>query len=157
MLIAFKERPYRLCAGICLVNADKKVLVGQRIDSDSDAWQMPQGGIDADETAEQAAMRELLEEIGTNKARIIAQISEPLAYDLPTDLADTIWQGQYRGQQQYWFLMQFLGDDNDINLATEHPEFSAFQWVDMSDLPQYAIGFKKEVYEKIVTEFLAYL
>jgi putative (di)nucleoside polyphosphate hydrolase len=156
-MLEFNKRPYRLCAGICLVNQENKVFVGQRIDSASDAWQMPQGGIDKGELPFDAAQRELLEEIGTNKATLIAELSQPLDYDLPHDLADKIWQGKFRGQKQYWFLMRFTGHDSDISLDTQHPEFSAYQWIDMHLLPSLAIDFKKTVYETIVAEFTKYL
>ncbi len=156
-LLEFENRPYRLCAGICLVNTDKKIFVGQRIDSSSDAWQMPQGGIDDGETPEVAAMREMHEEIGTNKATLIAQLSKPLDYDLPPELADTLWRGQFRGQRQYWFLFHFTGSDADINLNTEHPEFKAFKWVDADTVPNLAIHFKKDIYTSVIAEFLNFL
>ena len=156
-MLELKKRPYRPCAGICLINKDKKIFVGQRIDSQTDAWQMPQGGIDDGETPDKAAMRELLEEIGTDKATIITGLDFPLHYDLPKKLADTMWDGQFRGQKQYWFLLQFTGDDTDINLNTAHPEFKAFKWVDAHDLPALAIDFKKDIYLAIVIAFSSYL
>lgn len=155
-MIEFKKRPYRLCAGICLINKYKKIFVGQRIDSQSDAWQMPQGGIDADETPEQAALRELKEEIGTNKAEILTYLKMPLDYDLPLDLANKMWNAQFRGQRQYWYLMRFTGHEQDINLQTQHPEFSSYRWVDAKILPSLAVDFKKDIYQKIVTEFSEY-
>jgi putative (di)nucleoside polyphosphate hydrolase len=156
-LIAFEKRPYRLCAGICLVNHENKIFVGQRIDSQSDAWQMPQGGIDAGETPLQAAMREMQEEIGTDNATLIAELKTPLDYDLPPELADTMWHGQFRGQRQYWFLLKFLGNDNDINLVTQHLEFKAFKWVDADNVPELAIHFKRDVYQSVICEFKQYL
>ncbi|MFT6071967.1 MAG: putative (di)nucleoside polyphosphate hydrolase [Alphaproteobacteria bacterium] len=155
-MLEFKDRPYRPCAGICLMNKANHIFVGQRIDSSQDAWQMPQGGIDEGETTFKAAMREMLEEIGTDKAHLVAELAKPLDYDLPADLADKMWHGQYRGQRQYWFLMQFTGTDNDINLATEHPEFSAYKWVNPQKLPSLAISFKRDIYQSIITEFAPY-
>ena len=139
----YDQRPYRLCAGIMLVNKDNKVFVGQRIDNPQPCLQMPQGGIDEGESPQQAALRELLEEIGTNKAEIIGHYPTPLEYDLPRHLADITWKGLYRGQRQYWFFMRFLGEDSDINLQTDHPEFNHYKWVALDELPDYAISFKK--------------
>jgi len=150
------QKPYRLCAGIMLMNNDGLIFVGQRIDNPSPALQMPQGGIDDGETPTQAAMRELKEEIGTNKAEIIAHYPEPLDYDLPEEIAGKLWGGKYAGQRQYWFLMRFLGSDNDINLAREHPEFSRFEWADIKKLPSLAVPFKKEIYQKLSDYFEDY-
>lgn len=155
-MLPYSQRPYRPCAGICLMNQDKKIFVGQRMDTQADAWQMPQGGIDPGESPEQAALRELSEEIGTNKAKIITQLDQPLDYDLPHDLADKIWSGAFRGQRQYWFLMQFTGTDADINLETAHPEFKNFKWVAPKILPSLAIEFKAETYKSIVNQFNHY-
>lgn len=155
-MLPFQERPYRPCAGICLINSDNKIFVGKRIDTQTDAWQMPQGGIDDGETPSQAAIRELIEEIGTNKAEIITQLSEPLDYDLPNDLADRMWNAAFRGQRQYWFLMHFTGNDKDINLETEHPEFNDFKWVSPELLPDLAIDFKRQTYQKIIDQFKPY-
>lgn len=151
------ERPYRLCAGIMLINEQKNVFVGQRFDMKTEAWQMPQGGIDEGETPEQAAFRELLEEVGTDKAKIIKAYPQPLDYDLPEHLADKFWGGKYRGQRQYWFLMEFTGTDADINLQTEHPEFSEYKWINPQELPHHAIAFKKEIYQTLVEGFSQYL
>lgn len=150
------EKPYRLCAGIMLMNHAGKIFVGQRIDSHHAAWQMPQGGIDGNELPIQAAFRELLEEIGTNKATLVEAYPTPLDYDLPDDLAQNFWGGKYRGQRQYWFLMQFTGDDSDLHLQTAEPEFSDYRWVDLHSLPAHAISFKKDIYQKLVDYFTPY-
>jgi putative (di)nucleoside polyphosphate hydrolase len=155
-MLEFEKRPYRPCAGICLINNDNKVFVGQRIDSHNDAWQMPQGGIDEGETPKQAALREMLEEIGTAKATIIAQLETPLDYNLPPELADKMWHGQFKGQRQYWFLLRFTGNDSDINLQTLHPEFKAFKWVDIDIVPSLAIHFKRDIYKTVISEFKMY-
>jgi putative (di)nucleoside polyphosphate hydrolase len=153
-----KDLPYRLCAGIMLANMDGKVFVGQRIDNpDSDAWQMPQGGIDEGEDPRDAALRELEEETGIlpHLVDVIAQSAEEHFYDLPDDLAASIWRGKYRGQRQWWFLMRFKGEDTDINIATAHAEFSRWDWVDAERLPHLIVPFKRRLYEGILAEFEA--
>ncbi len=150
-----KDLPYRPCVGIMLVNKDDQVFVGQRIDSQFDAWQMPQGGIDAGETAEQAALRELGEETGlrSDRVSIMAQTEGWHNYDLPDDLIGKLWGGKYRGQRQKWFLMQFLGQDGDIQIETEHQEFSQWKWLDRADLLDAIVPFKRDVYRNILQEF----
>ena len=153
-----EDLPYRLCAGIMLANTDGKIFVGQRIDNpDSDAWQMPQGGIEAGEDPAAAALRELEEEtgVGAHLVDIIAQSANEHFYDLPDDLVSSIWRGKYRGQRQWWFLMRFKGADNDINIATKHPEFSRWDWVEGDRLPHLIVPFKRRLYEGILAEFEA--
>lgn len=151
-----KNLPYRPCAGIMLANTNGQVFVGCRIDyKDSDIWQMPQGGIEEGEEPRDAALRELSEETGicASKVEIIAQSQDELFYDLPDELIGKLWKGKWRGQRQIWFLMRFKGNDGDINIATAHPEFSAWQWVDPQQLPQLVVPFKKRLYEIILSEF----
>ena len=148
--------PYRPCVGLLLLNPAGKVFVGRRIDAmaaGDDAWQMPQGGIDAGETPQEAALRELHEEIGTDKAEIVAESRHWLHYDLPPHLVGKVWQGRYRGQKQRWFALRFLGQDSDIDLATEHPEFEAWKWVELDELPALVIPFKRDTYRAVVAEF----
>lgn len=148
--------PYRPCAGIMLVNGDGLVFVGQRLDNPgSDAWQMPQGGIDAGEDARTAALRELTEETGisADRVEIIAQSKNEHLYDLPPELLGKIWNGKYRGQRQSWFLMRFLGTDDDVDIATDHAEFSCWKWASPADLPDMIIPFKKQLYRAIIAEF----
>ena len=152
-MIPFSERPYRPCVGIMLINKDGLVLVAQRIDQRAEAWQMPQGGVEDDETPRQAAMRELEEEIGTNRAEIIAESEAWIPYDLPRDLADKVWRGRFRGQTQKWFAMRFLGEDEDINLATAEPEFDAWKWTPLANLTDVAVRFKRENYRQVVDIF----
>jgi putative (di)nucleoside polyphosphate hydrolase len=137
-----------------LLNRRGEVFVGRRIDMPvMPAWQMPQGGIDPRETPRQAAMREIEEEIGTAKAEILGESRVWLKYDLPVELAGGIWGGRYRGQRQKWFVMRFTGSDGDINLATAHPEFDAWQWVAPDRLPDLIVPFKRQLYIDILTEF----
>jgi len=149
--------PYRPCAGIMLLNPNDRVFVGQRIDATMEAWQMPQGGIDEGEDAEQSAFRELEEEIGTANAKIIAKTDDWLTYDLPDDLLGKVWGGRYRGQKQIWFLMRYQGEDSDINLETHHPEFNAWRWVELADVPKLIVPFKRDLYHAIVREFAPYI
>lgn len=149
-------RPYRPCVGIMLLNREGLVLVAQRRDMKSDAWQMPQGGIDKGEAPIDAAWREMREEIGTDKATLLAESADWLHYDLPPDLAGRLWGGRYRGQRQKWFAFRFEGDDSDIDIATANPEFTAWKWAPMADLPGLIVPFKQRLYRDIVAEF-AYL
>ncbi len=143
---------YRPCVGLMLLNPRNEVFVGRRIDT-AESWQMPQGGIDPGETPEQAALRELHEEVGTNRAEIIAESDRWRRYDLPTALRARMWRGRYRGQAQKWFLLRFTGTDDDIDLARHHPEFDAWRWVDLDDLVGLIVAFKRDVYQDVVEEF----
>jgi putative (di)nucleoside polyphosphate hydrolase len=143
---------YRRNVGLMLLNAQGLAWVGRRFDT-PDAWQMPQGGIDEGETAEEAALRELEEEIGTAKAEILFSTPGWLTYDLPPDLAARIWKGKWRGQAQRWFALRFTGQDSDIDIATKHPEFSAWRWVPRVELPKLIVEFKRPVYEAVVEIF----
>lgn len=147
--------PYRPCVGIMLVNTRGHVFVGQRLDRDTDAWQMPQGGVDKGEKTQDAAIRELWEETGVtqNLVTIEAESHGLIPYDLPVDLVPNIWGGKYRGQEQKWFLMRFHGSDDQINIATEHPEFSHWKWLPKEDLVANIVPFKRAVYEKVLNEF----
>lgn len=146
---------YRPCVGIMLLNRKGKVFVAQRKDVASQAWQMPQGGIDRGESPREAAIRELEEEVGTDRAEIIAESRHWLTYDLPPEVVPTVWNGRFRGQTQKWFVLRFLGTDDDIDLATKKPEFSAWKWVDVSALPDLIVPFKRPIYSQLVKEFAA--
>ncbi len=147
-------RPYRPGVGIVLLNAVGAALVARRIDTAEDAWQFPQGGIDDGETPLIAAWREMKEEIGTDQADLLAESAGWVTYDLPPDVADRVWHGRFRGQRHKWFAFRYTGRDGDINLATEHPEFSAWRWMDLADVPGVIVPFKRALYEHVVAEFL---
>lgn len=149
--------PYRLGVGIMLLNAQKQVFVGRRIDMRSEAWQMPQGGVDEGEEPQQAALRELEEEIGTAKAEILGESAQWIDYDLPQHLVPELWGGKFRGQRQKWYIMRFTGEDADINLETAHPEFFEWKWAEPAALPDLIVPFKRELYQRIVEEFSPYL
>lgn len=149
------QLPYRPCVGVMLARADGQVFVGQRKDSEIAAWQMPQGGIDEGETPREAALRELWEETGV-RADIVsveAETPEWLTYDLPTELVGKVWNGRFRGQRQLWFLMRFQGVNSDIDIATEHEEFSAWRWMDAQAVLDNIVPFKRAVYMQVLTAF----
>lgn len=147
--------PYRPCVGIMLANTRGHVFVGQRIDRDTDAWQMPQGGVDKGEKTRDAAVRELWEETGIPEklVTIEAESHGLIPYDLPQDLVPNIWGGRYRGQEQKWFLMRFHGSDDQIKIETDHPEFSAWKWLPQGELVANIVPFKREVYQQVLAEF----
>jgi len=156
----YKDLPYRPCAGIVLINKEGLIFAGHRIDAlggAHEAWQMPQGGIDQGEKPKHAAMRELAEEIGTNKAEIIAKTKGWITYDLPDNLLGKVWKGKYRGQKQKWFAMRFLGQNSDIDIETEHPEFHTWKWATREELIETVVTFKRDVYVQVLKEFEEYL
>ena len=152
-----KNLPYRDGVGAMLVNRDGLVFVAKRIDMRAEAWQMPQGGIDAGESPRNCVMRELAEETGTDKAEIIYESPDWYYYDLPDELVPSIWGGKYRGQRQKWFVLNFLGEDSDIDLETEHPEFLEWKWASPAQLPDLIVPFKRDLYTKLVADFRKYL
>lgn len=144
---------YRRGVGIALFNRAGLVFAAQRIDTPGQAWQMPQGGIDKGESPDQAAMRELKEEIGTDKAEIVSQLDEWLSYDLPAEVAGRLWRGGFKGQTQKWFALAFTGTDADIDLATAHPEFKAWRWMALDAVAEAIVAFKRPIYERVAREF----
>ena len=149
------DLPYRPGVGIMLANPRGKVFVGRRIDTETPAWQMPQGGVDSGETPQDAALRELEEETGVpgSLVSIEAETSDWITYDLPHEIVPRIWKGRYRGQRQKWFLMRFQGTDADIRIDTAHPEFSDWRWLAPDDLVAHIVAFKRDLYSRILQDF----
>ncbi|MGB0681607.1 MAG: RNA pyrophosphohydrolase [Magnetovibrionaceae bacterium] len=152
--LPYQDRPYRKGVGAVIFNTDGLVFAGRRLDA-PDAWQLPQGGIDDGEKSKAAVLREVAEETGIVDVEVIAKSKRWLAYDLPSEIADRVWKGRFRGQEQKWFALRFLGCDKDIDLnASGHPEFDAWEWVELERLPELIVPFKRPLYEAIVQEFL---
>lgn len=151
--------PYRPCVGLMVLNRQGDVFVGQRRDRDQDAWQMPQGGVDKGEDPRDAALRELWEETGVSAdlVEMIAESPDWLTYDLPHELLPNIWKGRFRGQKQKWFLLRFTGADAQIDIATEHPEFSEWRWLPPAELVANIVPFKRAVYEQVIEIFRDHL
>ena len=151
--------PYRPCVGVVLIDARGMVFAGQRIDSPSPAWQMPQGGIDEGEKPREAAYRELWEETGVtrDKVEFVGKTHGWVTYDLPPELLGKVWGGKYRGQKQKWFLFRFKGQDSDIRITTDHAEFSTWRWITADEMVDSIVPFKRAVYEEVVRSFRAYL
>ena len=152
--IPLLERPYRSCVGLMVFNKDGNVFCGQRIDNKSEAWQLPQGGIDKGELPIEAGYRELKEETSMNNVEFVGEYPQWLKYDIPLPLADNLWEGKYRGQTQRWLLFHFIGEDKEININTNYPEFKNWIWLNPELLPKKAISFKKDVYRKINEIFI---
>ncbi|KIN74107.1 RNA pyrophosphohydrolase [Sulfitobacter guttiformis] len=154
-----QKLPYRPCVGVMVINAASEVFVGQRLDRNYDAWQMPQGGVDPGEDPQEAALRELEEETGITRdlVSVEAQTEHWLPYELPHDLVPKLWKGKYRGQEQKWFLLRFNGTDDQVNIATAEPEFSAWCWLPADEMLSGIVPFKREVYERVVQEFRTFL
>jgi len=147
-----KLLPQRIGVGIVLLNENNKIFVGKRIDNPGNYWQMPQGGIDKNENFLQAAKRELEEETGIKSIKLIKELDKWLEYDLPENLLGKIWNGKYRGQKQKWFVMKFLGKNNEININTKNPEFLDWQWIETEKLPYIVVPFKINIYKKLKEE-----
>ena len=144
------ELPLRLGVGIIVLNKENKVFVGKRRDNPINKWQMPQGGVDRGENLVNAMKRELKEETSIRSIEILKELEGWTEYELPDYLLGKIWRGKYRGQKQKWFIVRFLGRDEEINLKTTHPEFIEWQWLDIKNLPSVIVHFKKKVYEKLL-------
>lgn len=151
--------PYRPCVGVVLINAAGLIFAGQRLDSESPAWQMPQGGIDAGEKPRAAALRELWEETGVTAdlAQFVAKTPDWVTYDLPPELLGKVWGGKYRGQRQKWFLFRFTGRDDQIRIDSDHPEFSTWRWIGAAEMLEAIVPFKRAVYAEVIAAFRPYI
>tara|TARA_Y100001970_G_scaffold187127_1_gene227666 strand:+ start:70 stop:555 length:486 start_codon:yes stop_codon:yes gene_type:complete len=145
----FKDLPLRNGVGIVVLNKENKIFVAKRIDNPKNFWQMPQGGVNKGEKLLSAALRELEEETGMKEVELIQEIDGTMTYELPPNLLGIIWKGKYKGQKQKWFLMRYLGNDRDINIKTEKPEFLEWKWIDLDLLTEVVVDFKLHVYKEL--------
>ena len=145
----FKDLPLRSGVGIIVLNEKNKVFVAKRIDNQKDFWQMPQGGVNDGEDFLTAAYRELEEETSIKNVKLIKEIEGTLTYELPDNLLGIIWKGKYKGQKQKWFLMRFLGTDNEINIKTKKPEFLDWKWIDINKITDVVVDFKFHIYKEL--------
>jgi len=158
----FNDKPdylYRIGVGAMVINSQKKIFVGKRIDNNSNSWQMPQGGVDSGEDEDVAVFRELYEETGIDKnsVKIIKKSSQYFYYNLPYNLQKKFWGGKYLGQKQRWYILQFEADDSIININLESPEFCEWQWVDKHEIIDLIVNFKKQLYRDVLNEFNKFL
>ena len=148
----FIDLPLRKGVGVALLNNNNQIFVAKRIDNPNDFWQMPQGGIDKGENPLEAAFRELKEETSIKNVKLIQEVTDEITYLLPDSLLGIIWKGKFKGQTQKWFIMRFIGKDNEINLRTKHPEFLEWKWVNIENITDKVVDFKLHVYERIKKE-----
>ena len=148
----FHHLPLRIGVGIVVLNKNNKIFVANRIDTPKDFWQMPQGGVDPNESYLDAAYRELYEETNIKKIELIRVVEEFTVYELPDHLLGIIWKGKFKGQKQKWFIMRFVGNEDEINIKTKKPEFLDWKWVDINEITKFVVDFKLEVYKKIQNE-----
>ena len=149
MLDKFKNLPLRKGVGVILLNSENKVFVAKRIDNPKNFWQMPQGGVDKNEDFLSAALRELKEETSISNVKLIKELDGMTTYELPDSLLGVIWKGKYKGQKQKWFLMRFMGNEDEINLKTKYPEFLEWRWIEIDEITKFVVDFKLEVYQTI--------
>ena len=152
-----KVLPLRIGVGVIVLNDKNKIFVGKRKDNPVDKWQMPQGGVDKNENLLAAMKRELYEETSIKNIKILKELDEWLEYELPKNLLGIIWKGKFRGQKQKWFIVRFVGKENEINLKTKNPEFIEWKWIEMNELPKVIVDFKKNVYEKLLIELKKFI
>ena len=149
MTIVSKKLPLRSGVGIVVLNKNDQVFVARRIDNSKNFWQMPQGGVDKNEDYLDAAYRELKEETSIKNVDLVGELDGLISYELPKHLLGVIWKGRYRGQEQKWFVVRFLGNDSEININTDHPEFCEWKWVELENITDLVVDFKLHVYEDV--------
>ena len=149
MTIISKKLPLRNGVGIVVLNKNNQVFVARRIDNSKNFWQMPQGGVDKNEDNLAAAYRELEEETSIKNVDLVGELDGLISYELPKHLLGVIWKGKYRGQEQKWFVVRFLGNDSEININTDHPEFCEWKWVELENITDLVVDFKLHVYEDV--------
>jgi putative (di)nucleoside polyphosphate hydrolase len=152
-----KDLPLRTGVGISVLNSKNQVFVGKRKDNPFDKWQMPQGGVDTNEPLLTAMKRELEEETSIKNIEVLKEFDQWLEYELPENLIGKIWKGKYKGQKQKWFIVRFVGAENEININTDHPEFIEWKWINMNSLPDLIVNFKKHVYKDVLVELKKYI
>ena len=152
-----KALPLRIGVGAIVLNNKNKIFVGKRKDNPVNKWQMPQGGVDKNESFLTAMKRELDEETSIKNIQIIKELDGWFQYELPKNLLGIVWKGKFRGQKQKWFVVRFTGEESEINLKTKHPEFIKWKWVEMDELPKIIVDFKKDVYEKLLLELKKFI
>jgi putative (di)nucleoside polyphosphate hydrolase len=148
----FQHLPLRIGVGIVVLNKNNKIFVAKRIDNPRDFWQMPQGGVDQNESYLDAAYRELYEETNIKEIELIKEVEEFTTYELPDHLLGIIWKGKFKGQKQKWFIMRFVGNEDEINIKTKKPEFLDWKWIDVNEITKKVVDFKYEVYKKVKKE-----
>ena len=148
----FQRLPLRIGVGIVVLNKNNKIFVAKRIDNPKDFWQMPQGGVDQNESYLDAAYRELYEETNIKEIELIKEVEEFTTYELPDHLLGIIWKGKFKGQKQKWFIMRFVGNEDEINIKTKKPEFLDWKWIDLNEITKKVVDFKYEVYKKVKKE-----
>ena len=149
-----KKLPLRIGVGVIVLNDENKIFVGKRKDNPIDKWQMPQGGVNKNESFLEAMKRELNEETSIKNIKILKELDGWFEYELPKNLLGIIWKGKFRGQKQKWFIVKFTGKESEINLKTKYQEFIEWKWLEIKDLPKVIVDFKKNVYEKLLVELI---
>ena len=152
-----KKLPLRIGVGAIVLNNKNKIFVGKRADNPVNKWQMPQGGVNKNENLINAMKRELMEETSIQNIKILKKIDRWFKYELPKDLLGIIWKGKFRGQKQKWFIVRFIGNESEINLKTKHPEFIEWKWIEIDELTNVIVDFKKDVYKKLVIELKKFI